>query len=341
MKDLVSGEDVHRWHTDVPDYPKLLYIANDDELEDHPGAKEYLSDNKDRLEDRYCVTDEHRRWFDLARNRPDTFGKELIFTPDVSYYSNFWYEPTGEVYGLNSIYVLYIIDRFDPYYQLGVFNSNVAQFFIRRIASSYGSDYLRYQWDYMKRVPLPDPSDVPTESVEEVKDAAEEVSNLRERYIEAKQLRENPTELLDEFETKSLSYAGYIDRLGFQDLEGELHPSLDAERIRFGVTGATVEFNDERAAEIVYKLLQTLEVTTGDELRTLELPALKEDLVALYNRFEDARNTVEEAPEKAKDLEQGYNEVVYDLYNLDEDTTELIRDRVARPDNPLEPREIE
>jgi type I restriction-modification system DNA methylase subunit len=341
VEELVSGEDVHRWHTDVSDFPKLLYIANDDEIDEYPGAKEYLLDHKDDLEDRYCVTDEHRRWFDLARNRPHTFGKELIFTPDVSYYSNFWYEPTGEVYGLNSIYVLYIIDRFDPYYQLGIFNSNVAQFFIRRIASSYGSDYLRYQWDYMKKVPLPDPSDAPSESVADVKDAAEELSDLREEYVEAKQLRENPAGLLDEFQTKSLSYAGYIDLLGYQHLEGELHPSLDETIIRFGVTGAGTEFNDERSAEIVYELLQALEITTADELRDLELPALKEDLVRLYERYEDARSTVEEAPEKAKELEREYNEVVYNLYDLDDETKSLIRDRVARPDNPLEPRDLD
>ena len=339
VKDLVSGEDVHRWYTEVPNFPKLLYISNDDELDDYPRAKEYLLDHKDDLEDRYCVTEEHRRWFDLARNRPDTFGKELIFTPDVSYYSNFWYEPTGEVYGLNSIYVFYILEGFDPYYQLGVFNSNVVQFFIRRIASSYGSDYLRYQWDYTKKVPLPDPSDVSTELVNKVKEAAKELSDLRQEYVEAKRIRENPIELLNEFETKSLAYAGYIDLLGYQELEGELHPSLDNEAIRFGVTGASIEFNDERAAEIVYELLQALEITTTEELADLELPALKEGLVSLFERYEEALSTVEEAPEKAKELERDYNEVVYDLYDLDEDTKDLIRNRVARPENPLEPRE--
>lgn len=63
--------------------------------------------------------------------------------------------------------------------------------------------------------------------------------------------------------------------------------------------------------------------------------------MALYDHYEDARNTVEEAPKKAKDLKQEYNEVVYDLYGLDEDTKELIRDYVVRPENPLEPRGIE
>jgi chromosome segregation ATPase len=193
----------------------------------------------------------------------------------------------------------------------------------------------------MKKVPLPDPSDAPPELVGKVKDAAKELSDLREKYVESKQLRENPSELLNEFETKSLSYAGYIDRLGFQDLEGELHPSLDAETIRFGVTGASIDFNDERAAEVVYELLQALEVTTGDELRSLGLPALKEDLVALYERYEEVNNTVVEAPEMAKELEEEYNEVVYDLYDLDESIKRLIRERVARPKNPLEPREIE
>jgi type I restriction-modification system DNA methylase subunit len=341
VKELVSGENVHRWHTNVPSYPKLLYISNDDELGDYPGAEAYLSDHRDSLESRYCVTDEHRRWFDLARNRPDTFGKELIFTPDVSYYSNFWYEPTGEVYGLNSTYVLYVIDGFDPYYQVGLLNSNVVQFFIRRIASSYGSDYLRYQWDYMKKVPLPDPTDAPAELVAGITDAAEELSELRREYVDARRLREDPTELLDEFETKSLSYAGYIDRLGFQELDGELHPTRDGQTVRFGVTGARIEFTDEQAAEIVSELLQALDVTTADELRGLELPPLKNGLVALFDRYEEASTVVANAPETAETLEREYNELVYDLYELDEETRTLIDDRVARPENPLEPREIE
>lgn len=347
VKPLVVGENVFRWYSEVPENPKLLYTTPDTDLNDYPGARKYLLDHKEDTDDqkglasRYCVTDGIREWYELAEYRPDTFGQPLIFTPDMSYYSNFWYDESGEVYGLNSVYVLYLIEEMEPYYQLGILNSNVAQFFIRRIASSYGSDYLRYQWDYMKKLPLPDPSDAPSELVEDVKNAAEELSDLCREYVEAKQLRENPAGLLDEFETKSLSYAGYIDRLGYQELEGELHPSLDEKTIQFGVTGASIGFNDERAAEIVYELLQTLEITTSEELRDLELPALKEDLVSLFERYEDAHSTVEQAPEKAKDLERDYNEVVYDLYDLEEETKSLIRDRVVRPANPLEPREMD
>lgn len=107
------------------------------------------------------------------------------------------------------------------------------------------------------------------------------------------------------------------------------------------MTGASIEFNDVRAAEIVYELLQALEITTSDELHDLELPALKEDLVGMYERYEDALNTVEEAPEKAKELEREYNEVVYNLYDLDKETKSLIQDRVVRPENPLEPRKLD
>lgn len=85
----------------------------------------------------------------------------------------------------------------------------------------------------MKNVPLPDPSDAPSGLVGEVEDAAEKLSDLRGEYVKARHVKENPAELLDEFETKSLFYAGYIDRLGYQDLEGELHPSRDKEIIRF------------------------------------------------------------------------------------------------------------
>ena len=347
VKPLVAGENIFRWCSEIPENPKLLYTTPDTELDDYTGAKEYLLDHKEDTSDqnglasRYCVTNGIREWYELAEYRPDTFGQPLIFTPDVSYYSNFWYDNSGEVYGLNSVYVLYLIDQMDPYYQLGLLNSNVVQFFIRRIASSYGSDYLRYQWDYMKKVPLPDPADAPAELVAGITEAAEELSELRREYVDAKQLHADPAVLLDEFETKSLSYAGYVDRLGFQELDGELHPTRDGETIRFGVTGAHIEFTDERAAEIVFELLQAVDVTTADELRGLELPPLKPGLVTLSDRYEEASTIVANAPETAETLEKEYNELVYDLYELDEATRELIRDRVARPENPLEPREID
>jgi len=88
-------------------------------------------------------------------------------------------------------------------------------------------------------------------------------------------------------------------------------------------------------------LLQALDVTTADELRGLELPPLKNGLVALFDRYEEAGTVVANAPETAETLEREYNELVYDLYELDEETRTLIDDRVARPENPLEPREIE
>lgn len=341
VKPLVIGEDINRWHSDAPESPKLLYISNETTLDENSGAEEYLEDRRDDLEDRYCVTDENRRWFDLARNRPDTFGQELIFTPDVSYYSNFWYDPTGEVYGLNSVYVLYIIDNFDPYYQLGVFNSNVVQFFIRRIASSYSSDYLRYQWDYMKRVPLPDPDEAPDNLVSSVRDTAESLSELRRRYVAAKETVETPKRLLESTETKPFTYAGYIDRLGYQDLEGELHPTVDGDTIRFGVSGAAMEFNEQQTAEAVHTLLGILDVDTAADLQELELPPSASELHGLVDRYQEAVEVVETAPEKARRLEKEYNEVVYDLYELDEETRALIEERVVRPENPLEPREID
>lgn len=341
VKDLVRGEHVHRWHTDVPEYPKLLYIDSDDYLDDYPEARAYLTEHRERLEDRYCVTDEQRRWFDLARNRPGTFGDELIFTPDVSYYSNFWYEPTGEVYGLNSVYVLSVLEGVDPYYQLGILNSDVAQFYIRRVASSYGSDYLRYQWDYLKQLPIPDPETVPAALVERVTDAAERLSDLRAEYVRAKRLRSDPDRLLARVDTESLSYAGYVDRLDYQNVSGDHEPVLDGDTVRFGVTDARIEFVDTRVAEMVCDLLSALGITTEQELDSLELPPRRDALRELFEQYEAAGQTVEEAPERAAEIERAYNDAVYDVYGLSDDVESLIRERVVKPANPLEPRETD
>lgn len=78
-----------------------------------------------------------------------------------------------------------------------------------------------------------------------------------------------------------------------------------------------------------------------NELDTLELPPLRDDLLALLKRYEEALDFLDSAPDTARDLEQECNEVVYDLYDLDKETKSLIRERVVRPENPLEPREVD
>ena len=124
-------------------------------------------------------------------------------------------------------------------------------------------------------------------------------------------------------------------------MSGDHEPVLDGDTVRFGVTDARIEFVDTRVAEMVCDLLSALGITTEQELDSLELPPRRDALRELFEQYEAAGQTVEEAPERAAEVERAYNDAVYDVYGLSDDVESLIRERVVKPANPLEPRETD
>lgn len=332
-KPFVAGEDVQRWHSDAKEDEYLLYTTPEMNLDDYPGTREYLEDNREELEDRYTVK-QGKKWYQLARHRPGTFDNEKVVTPDICYYSNFWFDESADMYALNTTYCL-VLGAVDGYYLAGVLNSDAVQFYLRRSAPKYGNNYMRYQRDYIFGLPIPDPAENDDTVVDEVISLSRSLHELAESYQDAKARVSSPEEILNGYDVGSLSFAAYIQSLGLGDEDGEVSPSQNGTEVRVNVQ-SSVEFVSDETAGAFTTLVREMDVETVGELEDLELPTSADGLLAAAEAYEESQSVVESAPDEARELEAELNEQVYSLYSLNTEARELVDERVDKPENPLE-----
>jgi len=304
-KPFVAGEDVQRWHSEAKVDEYLLYTTPETNLDDYPGTKEYLEDNREELEDRYTVK-QGKKWYQLARHRPETFDKKKVVTPDICYYSNFWFDESADMYALNTSYCL-ALGAVGGYYLAGVLNSDAVQFYLRRSAPKYGNNYMRYQRDYIFGLPIPDPAENDGSVVDKVMSLSKELHELAESYQDAKSRMSSPEEILDGYDVGSLSFAAYIQSLGLDDKDGEVSPSQNGTTVRVNVQ-SSVEFVSEEAAAAFTRLIRELDVETVGDLEDLELPTSDDELVAAVEEYEESQSVAETAPDEARRLEKKLNE---------------------------------
>lgn len=329
----VDGENVHRWYSEPMEEEYILYTEPNLNLNSYPGAKEYLEEHREELENRYCVK-QGKKWYQLARHRPGAFEREKVVTPDICYYSNFWFDDSCETYALNTAYCI-ASRELDGNYLAGVLNSDPIQFFIRRSAPKYGNNYLRYITDYLFDLPIPDPNEKNTENVEKVASLAEELQKLTSRYKMAKKSVDSPESILDGYDVEPLSFAGYIQKMNLGDGDGEVSPSQNGIEVRLNVQ-SSIDFVSEKAAEAFVVTVQRLEIDNVGELEDLKLPTNSEDLVAVAQDYSDAESVIENGPDEARTLESELNRQVYELFELSDEAREIINERVETPANPLE-----
>lgn len=333
VKSYVAGEDVQRWSSSAKEDEFLLYTTPEMNIDAYPGAKAYLEDNREELEDRYTV-EQGKKWYQLARHRPGTFDRKKVITPDICYYSNFWFDESGEMHALNTTYCL-ALEAVDGFYLAGVLNSDAVQFYLRRSAPKYGNNYMRYQRDYIFGLPIPDPEENDAEVVERVISLSEELHGLADRYQKAKGYVSSPERVLDGYGVDSLSFAGYVQSLDLGDEDGEVSASRDGTTVHVNVQ-SSVEFVSEVAADAFATLVYELGIDSVGGLEELELPTNADELVAVADEYEASQSVVDQAPEEARELERKLNEQVFSLYSLSTEASDLVSERVDKPENPLE-----
>jgi type I restriction-modification system DNA methylase subunit len=331
----LGGRDVVRWYTAAMD-KYILYTTPDTDLDDVPGAKAYLEDNREGLEERYCVTDNRREWYELAEYRPGVFDKNKVVTPDICYYNNFFQDEDGEFYSLNSTYVLFS-EELRSEYLVGVLNSDPVQFYMRRTAPQYGNDYLRYITNYLFEIPIPDPAEADDALVGSIVDTATELKQVSKRYQEAGELMESPELVFEreDVDRLSLSFAGYVDSMDFGGEDANVSPNVDETTVRLNVQD-TIKFVSEDVAEAFAELLRAFDIDTVGELEEFKAPSSEAALQSVVEAFEKAEERLDSDVEIASDLDEQLNEAVFELYGFDEEHRELIRERVEKPESPLE-----
>ncbi|MDD5778692.1 MAG: TaqI-like C-terminal specificity domain-containing protein, partial [Candidatus Thermoplasmatota archaeon] len=115
---------------------------------EYPAIANYLESFEEKAKHRY---DKGVYWWELRScDYYSEFEKPKIMLPDISLKGNFALDSKGKYYCSNTAYIIGSSDK----YLLGILNSKLITFFYTNISSKYRGGYLRFIYQYMKRIPI-------------------------------------------------------------------------------------------------------------------------------------------------------------------------------------------
>jgi hypothetical protein len=162
---------------------------------------------------------------------------------------------------------------------------------------------MRYQRDYLLKVPIPDPEQTSSRQVQRVIDSAQQLKEITREYRDAQKVLDNPKMIFEGSETGSLSYAGYVDQINLGNAEGELSPSRDGTTVRLNVQDS-IDFVDEESATAFTELIDVLGVSRVGELQQLDLPNSETDLQGAIDAYQEAEAVSDESVDRALSQEE-------------------------------------
>lgn len=184
-------------------------------LEDFPKAKKYLEQHKKELLERKdsgkIFKETSKQWFEYWDSKPITFTSPKIVFPDISSHNNFYLDKQGYPY-LNTCYGIFLKDEGLYEIMLGLLNSRLIEYFVKKISPFLRGGFYRYKSSYMKQIPIP------SIIKEENNASIQRLKNLTNQMLESKkQLANAKTENEKEYLEKKCSIIDkQIDQLVYE-----------------------------------------------------------------------------------------------------------------------------
>lgn len=266
------------------------------------------------------------------------FERKKIVTPDIVLYNNFWLDESEEFYCLDTTY--YILSNGDAseWYLLGVLNSDVVQFYYRRIAPTYKDEFLRYKSGYLKEIPVPDPNDCDEDIVGAIEILAGELQERVADYHKAQDIIDDPEIVLaqEDINCETLSLAAYVEKIELSD--GDItDPYADGTTLQLNVQDS-IEFTSKTSAEAFKRTVEIMEFESVNQISTGMFPSTEGDLSTFVDQYDTTANSKDAIEQEIKDLEEELNENVYDLFALDKEIRDYIQKTVKTPTTPIRPK---
>lgn len=152
IKPFLRGRDVKRWKVDHQDL-YLIFTRQGTNIDSFPAIKKHLSQFKDALQKRLNVVRDGDEWFQIpyAISYYKDFEKHKIIVPAITQNVEYCLDYKG--YYTNDKASIFASDQVE--YLLGVLNSKVSWWFIKRIASTKQGGFLEFKPMYVSQIPIP------------------------------------------------------------------------------------------------------------------------------------------------------------------------------------------
>ncbi|MEP7219294.1 MAG: Eco57I restriction-modification methylase domain-containing protein, partial [Bacteroidota bacterium] len=165
---LVKGGDSKRYHLSSTNRLILFPYENvkgswrlipaDTFQRQYPQTWNYLSENKKYLEEREKGKMKGDRWYGYIYPKAlGVISESKIFTPDIALHASYSLDETGNSYftgGAAGGYGIVVSPRYSREYILGLLNSRLHEWFIRKTAIVMSGGYYSYESRFIKHLPI-------------------------------------------------------------------------------------------------------------------------------------------------------------------------------------------
>ncbi len=150
IKPLLMGRDIKRWSILCKDQWMIVTPIGVN-IDKYPAVFKHLKRWKKELQKRQ---DQGNHWWELrACGYYNEFEKEKIVFPDIAPKARFAFDFDGAYLG-NTGYIIPLADK----YLLGILNSSLVNEFYTDISAQVRGGYLRFIYQYVAQIPIPDAS---------------------------------------------------------------------------------------------------------------------------------------------------------------------------------------
>jgi adenine-specific DNA-methyltransferase len=159
----LRGKDIRRWAIKESGM-YILFTYHGVDIEKYPEIEQHLIQYKDKLLKR--ATSNSHAWYELQQPQMGIyhhFEQPKIVYPDIALSPQFALDTSGSYPDMTG----FLIPRQDLYL-LGVLNSNMNHWFFQNIGASIQGGYLRFQSQYMRQVPIANPTHEQRSEVEAI-----------------------------------------------------------------------------------------------------------------------------------------------------------------------------
>ena len=163
IKPFIKNEDITKYSINTkgefnnPKYIILPYIDSElVNLDYYPHIKQHLEGFYDELYDSNGKDNEEFRYSYYHLPKEFNENKLMIITPDISKNNSFVLLDSEDIIFPNTMYSISLYEEFEEYKYvlLAILNSNLIEWFIKKISPSIRGGYHRYKSTYLEQIPI-------------------------------------------------------------------------------------------------------------------------------------------------------------------------------------------
>jgi len=330
-KKVLKGRDVERWRISwdgryiIYPYDSQGNLIN---LDEYPNLSKYLHKFYDKLQGRKLdgkyIEEWGKGWYSLWRERdPNLLSKPKIITPRISDINRFALDENGDFYIMDSCVAIIPKKSVDMKYLLGILNSKLMFLIITKMSTFVQGRYYSFTRVYLERLPIKLPKTKEDEKI------ALEIIKRVEKILNKVKIEQRINTFPDEYIRKYRKLGKEFDLIliKFKSSHKMLSPKIERnlEGTEFAVIigkEKPIIVDSEVKAKYIQIALSGKNVKKNDVIRII-IPKSNDIVEEILRRYEKDKKELEREP--ISKLENEIDQLVYRLYELDDNDIKIIK----------------